>query len=161
MMTKTFVTAAAATFAASALALGGTSGVAAASTASARTADTYPACGNHALVVTNTPCDSGMGHSGMALLFRNKTGHTCTLRGYPGLDAVSRSGHVLAHARRTLTATSAAAVVRTVVVRPGHYAAAGVEWENFNPSTSGDCRFSHSVPVTPANTARAVGLPSR
>lgn len=156
MMTKTLGTAAAATVAASAVALGGVGGVA---FASARAADAYPACGNHSLVVTNTPTDSGMGHSGMALLFRNKTAHTCTLRGYPGLDAVSRTGHVLAHAQRTPTGYLSGGAVRTVVVRPGHYAVAGVEWENFDPSTSGPCRYSHSVAATPANTADTVTLP--
>ncbi|HEY8302270.1 MAG TPA: DUF4232 domain-containing protein [Jatrophihabitans sp.] len=145
--------AAAATVAASALALGGLA------VATAASASTYPSCGNRSLVVTNTPTDSGMGHSGMVLLFRNKTAQTCTLRGYPGLDAVSRSGHVLAHARRTLGGYLGGGTVRTVVVRPGHFATALAEWENFDPVTSGACRFSHAVAATPANTAHTVRLP--
>lgn len=154
MMTKTLVQAAAATVAASALALGGLA------FASAAGATTYPACGDHALVVTDTPSDSGMGHSGMELLFRNKTSHTCTLYGYPGFDAISRTGHVLAHAQRTPGGYLGGGSLHAVVVRPGHYASASVEWLNFNPVTSGDCRYSHSVAATPANTGHTVSLPS-
>jgi hypothetical protein len=153
MMTKTLSKAAAAT-AASALALGGLA------FATAAGATTYSACGDHSLVVTTTPSDSGMGHSGMHLLFRNKTGQTCTLRGYPGFDAISRSGHVLAHARRTRTGYMGGGSLHTVVLQPGHYASASVEWLNFNPVTDGDCRYSHSVAATPANTAGTVSLPT-
>lgn len=154
MMTKTLLHAAAAV-AASALTVGG---VAVASTAAGATS--YPSCGDHALAVTTTPSDSGMGHSARVLLFRNKTAHTCTLHGYPGLDALSASGHVLAHAQRTPGGYLGGGRLRTVVVRPGHYAAAAVEWLNFNPTTSGDCRYAHSIAVTPANTADTVDLPT-
>lgn len=37
------------------------------------------------------------------LLFRNISAHTCSLYGYPGLDALNATGHVLAHAQRTMT----------------------------------------------------------
>jgi hypothetical protein len=121
---------------------------------------TAPACGNASLAVSATGEQGATGHGNFVLLFRNKTTHTCTLYGYPGLDALSSSGTVLAHARRTLTGFTGGSShgLQTVVVRPGRYASADVEWLNFNPVTAGSCRFSHSVAATPANTAHTVQL---
>jgi hypothetical protein len=115
------------------------------------------ACGNSDLSITHTPTDSATGHSAFVLLFRNVTHRTCTLHGYPGLDALSKSGHVLAHAKRRLHGfAGGASAVRTITVRPGRFASATVEWLNFNAKTAGVCRFSKSVAVTPANTTRTV-----
>lgn len=119
-----------------------------------------PACGNHALAVTRTPSDSGMGHGGLVLLFRNRTRQACTLYGYPGADALGGYGSTLAHAARTRTGYLGGAPLRTVTVEPGHFASATLEWLNFNPVTSGACRFSSSIAVTPANTAFATDLPA-
>lgn len=120
-----------------------------------------PACGNHALAVTRTPSEGAMGHSRFVLLFRNRTHQACTLRGYPGLDALGSYGSVLAHAARTLGGeVGGARRVRTVTVLPGHFASAVVGWLNFDPATSGTCTYSRSVAVTPANTSRTVDLPA-
>ena len=35
------------------------------------------------------------------LVFTNTSARACTLRGYPGFDALNASGHVLRHAQRT------------------------------------------------------------
>lgn len=112
-------------------------------------AHSIPACGNHALAVTRTYVDSGAGHSWMSLVYRNITRHSCSITGYPGLDAV-RNGHVLAHAARRRDGHP----VRSVTVAPGGYASAGVEWENFNGATGKNCRFSTAVRTTVANTGR-------
>ncbi len=119
-----------------------------------------PACGNASLAVSATAEQGATGHANFVLRFRNKTTHTCTLFGYPGLDALNRSGAVIAHARRTLHGFTGGSTqgLQTVVVRPGRYASADVEWMNFNPNTAGSCRFSHSVAATPANTAHTVHL---
>jgi len=119
-----------------------------------------PACGNSALTVSATAEQGATGHANFVLLFKNHTSHSCSLYGYPGLDALSASGHVLAHARRTLSGFTGGSRhgLQTVVVRPGRYASADVEWMNFNPSTGGGCRFSHSVAATPANTTHTVHL---
>jgi hypothetical protein len=121
-------------------------------------AATVPACGNHSLTVTATAPQGATGHGNLIVRFRNRTTHSCSLTGYPGLDALNASGHVLAHARRTVHGFTGGSThgVRTVVVRPGHYASADVEWLNFNPRTSGACTFSHSIAVTPANTSNTV-----
>ena len=118
-----------------------------------------PACGDTAFAVSNTPTDSATGHSTFVILFRNKLAHSCTVFGYPGLDAVSASGATLAHATRTLTGFAGGATsIRTITVAPGGTASARVEWTNFNTTTGGDCAVSDHVLVTPANTADTVSL---
>ena len=109
-----------------------------------------PACGNSALVVTRTYVESGMGQSWMLLVYRNTAAHNCSVTGYPGLDAIDRNGHVLAHAQRTLDGGH----VRTITIPPGGYASAGVVWENFNGATGGPCAFSSAVNTIVANTTR-------
>lgn len=130
-----------------------------AATAPSAAAATAKPCSNAALAVTQTPAEGATGHGSFVLLFRNVTSSACSLYGYPGLDALNRSGHVLAHARRKLHgfAGGAAAVAR-VTVRPGRYASSTVEWLNFDPATSGDCVYSKSVATTPANTTHTVHL---
>jgi len=119
-----------------------------------------PACGNHDLVVTRTPTDSATGHSALWLLFRNVSHHTCTLRGYPGLDALTKHGHVLAHAKRTPSGFAGGpGAVHTVHIKPGHYASATVEWLNFKPRTGGSCRYSKAIATTPPNTTNTKRLP--
>lgn len=119
-----------------------------------------PACGNRSLAISATAEQGATGHGNFILLFRNKTLHSCTLYGYPGLDALSASGAVIAHAKRTLTGFTGGSTqgLQTILVRPGRYASADVEWMNFNPTTGGTCRFSHSVAATPANTSHTVQL---
>lgn len=119
-----------------------------------------PACGNSSLAVTATAENGATGHANFILLFRNKTLHTCTLFGYPGLDALNASGAVIAHAHRTLTGFTGGSTqgLQTITVHPGHYASADVEWHTFNFATGGSCRMSHSVAATPANTGHTVRL---
>jgi len=133
-----------------ALAATGLALTAAAATATTGSAATAPACGDNSLAVTRSFVDSGAGHSWMLLVYRNTTAHACTVRGYPGLDAIGRRGQVLAHAHRVRDGIR----VRSVTVRPGGYASAGVQWENFNGRTGGDCRFSRTVNTVVANTSR-------
>lgn len=137
----------AAVVAGAAVAFGGLAGVAA-GPAQAST----PACGNTSLGVSTTFTQGGAGHSWMALIFRNLTHSACTLRGYPGLDALNGAGHVLAHATRT----SGGVGVHTITVPAGGYASAAVSWLNFNPVTSGPCTWSASIATTPPNTTHTV-----
>ena len=132
--------------------------VSAAASASATT--TSSACGNSSVAVSNSPSQGATGHSSFVLLFTNVGGTTCTLTGYPGLDARGSSNQVLAHAQRTLFGfMGGAAAVTTVTLAPGGLASATVEWLNFNPVTTGDCTFSKSVAATPPNTTKTVHLP--
>jgi hypothetical protein len=119
-----------------------------------------PACGNAALRVTATATQGATGHGNLVLRFRNRTSHSCRLYGYPGLDAITASGHVLKHARRTVSGFTGGSRsgVRTVLLRPGRYASADVEWLNFHPTTGRGCRFSAAIATTPAGTTHTVRL---
>ncbi len=128
-------------------------------TAASASAATVPACGNSSLVVTRTFTQGGAGHGWMSLIYRNASSHTCSVSGYPSLDAISSTGHVLAHATRTLSGYGGGGHVSTVTIRPGGFASAGVEWLNFNPSTSGPCAFSATVNTIVANTTTVHRLP--
>jgi hypothetical protein len=119
-----------------------------------------PACGNAALGVSHGPSLGATGHGSFVLTFKNVSRGTCSLRGYPGLDALDSHGRALAHAIRTMRGFAGGAhTLGTVSIAAGHYASARVEWMNFNPSTSGSCRFSSAIATTPANTTRTVRFP--
>jgi hypothetical protein len=119
-----------------------------------------PACGNAAIATAHSPTQGATGHGSFKLYFHNVSHATCSLYGYPGLDALDVNGHVLAHAARTLNGFAGGAHVEKVVtLAPGQWGSAVVEWMNFNPVTSGACVFSHSVAATPANTSATVRFP--
>src|SRR3954454_10533824 len=124
--------------------------------AGART--TVPACGNHSLHISATHGQSATGHSNLLLEFRNRTDHRCSIHGYPGLDALGAHYQVLKSAQRTVTGFTGGSSqgVQTIVVRPGRYASADVEWHNFNFHTGQACRSSHHIAVTAANTGHIV-----
>jgi len=118
------------------------------------------ACGDTSLRVTATAPQGAAGHGNLVLRFKNRTTRSCTLYGYPGVDALAASGAVLRHARRTISGFTGGspAGVRTIVLAPNHYASADVEWMNFKPSTGGACRFSAAIAATPAGTGHTVRL---
>jgi len=116
-------------------------------------AASVPQCKGALLRITHGMPDAGMGHGFLVLRFRNISQRTCSLRGYPGLDALRRNGTVLAHAKRTLHGQTGASRVSTIVLQPNRVASASVQWYNFNPTTGGACAFSAKIAVTPANTS--------
>jgi hypothetical protein len=139
------------------LLVGAVLGRAAIAAASTNTSGPHP-CGDAALAVTATRSQGATGHSNFVLEFQNISGVRCTLRGYPGLDAIGKRGHLLKHAKRTLNGfTGGAHHIRTVLVRPGRFASADVEWMNFGPHGT-TCKVSLSVNATPANTGYTVHL---
>jgi Domain of unknown function (DUF4232) len=122
--------------------------------------DVVRPCGDTAFTVSAADQLGATGHSSIVLRFRNRLPQPCTIRGYPGLDAVSASGTVLAHATRTLSGFAGGAhSVSKLAVGAGQTVSALAEWMNFNPSTSGPCPTSRSIAVTPANTTYIVYLP--
>ncbi len=135
------------------VAAGGVLAAAGLVTTAADASASVPACGNSALSVNRTFVQGGAGHSWMSLVYRNTTRHACTIGGYPGLDTVSKTGHVLAHAKRTLSGYGGGGSLHTITLQPGHYASASVEWLNFNPKTSGACAFGSAVRTVVANTS--------
>jgi hypothetical protein len=122
--------------------------------------DVVRPCGDTAFTVSAGNQLGATGHSSIVLRFRNQLPQPCTVRGYPGLDAVSASGTVLAHATRTLSGFAGGAhSVSTLTVGAGQTVSALAEWMNFNPSTSGACPTSTWIVVTPANTTYSHYLP--
>lgn len=112
------------------------------------------ACGNGVLAVSHNSPQGAMGHGNVVIRFENVSGAACSLYGYPGLDALDSHGAVIKHAKRTLSGfTGGASALRTIVVQPGHFASADVEWMNFNPVTGEGCAISDSIATTPANTS--------
>src|ERR1700742_333673 len=123
------------------MAVGATIGIAG-TAASASAA--VPACGN-TLTMSRTPSEGATGHGSLVLLYRN-VGRTCTLRGYPGADALNSAGHLMAHAQRTLHGFAGGpGVVNTITVPQGGYASAVLEWLNFDPTNTHSCAFSNFV----------------
>jgi hypothetical protein len=118
-------------------------------------ARTVPSCKGALLKYTHSRAQGAAGHGFVTVRFRNISQSTCSLRGFPGLDALKKNGHVLKHAKRSLHGQSGAHKVRTIVLKPNRVASAAVEWSNVS-SGGGNCKFSHSIAVTAPNTSRTV-----
>ncbi len=119
-----------------------------------------PSCQGALIHVAHTAPEGAMGTSAMVLRFRNISQSTCSLYGYPGLDALRNNGTVLAHAKRVKDGSvGGTRKIRTIVLQPNHVASASVQWHNFNPTTGGDCAFSAKIAVTPANTSTTSNFP--
>jgi Domain of unknown function (DUF4232) len=110
--------------------------------ASLRAGSSTPACTTSGLVVwLNTNGSGTAGTIFYNLRFTNLSGHTCHLRGFPGVSAVNLGGHQLGSPAGRVTTTAAT----TVNIANGHTASATlgiVEAGNF-PS-------SKCAPVTAA-----------
>lgn len=134
------------------VAAGGVGGLA----ASAGAAAPVPACQGNLIAVSHSHSQGAMGHGNVILRFRNISQSTCSLRGYPGVDALGPHGGVLAHAKRTVHGfTGGASSVRTIVLHSWQRASADLEWANFGANGK-SCRFSRSIAITPPNTSRTV-----
>ena len=80
-----------------------------------------PSCQTDGLVVwLNTEGNGTAGTIFYTLNFTNLSGNTCTLRGYPGVSAVSLGGHLLGSPASRLSGHP----VRTIVLRNGRTASA-------------------------------------
>lgn len=122
---------------------------------------TAPACGNTSLTATRGLIDGALGHGGVTLFFRNSSRHTCSLRGYPGVDELDMNGQIIAHATRTLRGyLGGASSVHTVKLAPGGFASALVEWINTTPIDGHNCAQAAYLRATPANTSHAVRMPT-
>jgi hypothetical protein len=75
-----------------------------------------PACQTAGLVIwLDTQSSGAAGSSYYTLNFTNLSGHTCTLRGYPGVSAVGLTGHQIGAAARR----NSAFATKTVTLTPG------------------------------------------
>jgi hypothetical protein len=136
-----------------------TVGVAGAVSNPAGAAAPVPSCKGALIALSHSQPQGATGHGNVVVIFRNISQHTCSLRGYPGLDALDRNGNVLAHAARTLNGfTGGAHAIRTIVLQSWQQASSDVEWTNFTSNGHG-CRFSTSIAVTPPNTFKTFHRP--
>jgi Protein of unknown function (DUF4232) len=119
------------------------------------------ACGNGALTISASDGNGASGHNRYVLLFHNVSASTCTLHGYPGLDALAASGSLLAHAKRVPMGFMGGSRKGEPTVRlaPGGYASAIVEFATVQQGTGNACDVqSAKIAVTAANTTRSVIL---
>ncbi len=119
-----------------------------------------PACGNSSLSYSRTSLDGAAGTISFALQYRNVTHSTCSLRGYPGLDAVDAHNAVIAHATRTVSGMAGGAShgVQTINLAPGAYASATVEWSDVDRNGV-QCRLSAAINTIAPNTTKVVHWP--
>ena len=115
-------------------------------------AATPPRCYTAELTVTPGPAQGAAGSIGQTVRFRNISGHTCTLDGYPGLQMRSASGSALAtHIHRGSSVTVSARPVRLVTLGPGRQAAFDIGYAAATGFGNERCPASARVQVTPPN----------
>lgn len=112
-------------------------------------------CATSALKVSLGPPNGAAGTTFYALAFVNRGSTTCTLRGWPGVSAVSSTGSQIGNAASTDPST-----VRTVALARGAQANASigiVETGNFTPS---DCEpvTASGLKVYPPNQKQSVTI---
>lgn len=101
---------------------------------------------------------------GVIVDFQNTSKITCKLIGYPGAATVSVAGAQTRQAARTFRGElgglpAASNIITTVVLAPGHYAAAmieGVDHERQGAAQAGCADRTPRILVTPPNTRIAV-----
>lgn len=131
-----------------------TTGIAGGIAAPAGAAASTPSCKGALIQLSHSRTNGAAGHGNVILRFRNISQSTCSLRGYPGADALGPNGGVLAHAKRTKHGfTGGTNAVRTIVLHSWQVASADLEWTNIS-SNGGKCKFSKSIAVTPPNTTK-------
>jgi hypothetical protein len=82
--------------------------------------------------------DRGNGAAGsiyFPLQFTNLSNHTCSMRGFPGVSAIDRSGHQLG----SPAGWGSVSAPRTVVLTPGATAHAVLRWSDVEVTTAPGC----------------------
>ena len=117
-------------------------------TATHTSASGIPSCSSNIRVI-NGASEGAAGHLTLVLIFNN-VGHTaCRMYGYPGLDLVTPSGTVVAHARRTLSGMAGGATtVASVTLAAGASASALVEASDVPQAGIANCG-NYPLMVTP------------
>jgi hypothetical protein len=134
---------------------------AAPSSATPRTA--VPHCTDSQLRIREGHGDGAAGHVGFAIRFKNHSGTTCSVRGYPGAAGLNKHGKQVVQATRTkrgmIGGLKPGHAIPTVVLKPGHVASAVIEGVDV-PVQGHKCRTLHGLLVTAPNDFDAVHLHS-
>jgi hypothetical protein len=114
-----------------------------------------PNCATSALKVSLGPANGTAGTTFYPLRFVNKGTTTCTLRGYPGVSAVTSSGEQIGKSASRISSKFA-----TVALAPGKQQSSSVgivDTGNFSPAT---CKpvTAAGLKIFPPNQSRAVTL---
>ncbi|MFI8850908.1 DUF4232 domain-containing protein [Streptomyces sp. NPDC053499] len=104
----------------------------------------------------------GMSHEGVVLKLKNTSGHTCALRGYPGLgleDSKHRTLGSSVHWGDTWYAKDPGK--KTLTLKKNQSAEAVIAWTHANAGTSGARHATYLQVTPPANTAhKTLKLPT-
>lgn len=117
-----------------------------------------PSCQTGGLVVwLDTQSNGAAGSTFYNLEFTNLSGHTCTLRGYPGVSAIGLRGHKIgnaatrntAHRTKTITLKNVGTAITVLRI---------VEAGNFSPSVCGPVTAA-GLRVYPPNQSASKTVP--
>jgi hypothetical protein len=157
-------------FGRAAVALVALAGLGLAGAATARAADggsaggtaSVPTCSPAALKTTfGRHLTGGMNHAGVVLSFRNLSGTTCALRGFPGLGLEDGAHRALpTHTHWGDTWYAADPGTRTLLLKDGEAAEAVLAWTHVNAGTPEAVHASY-LEITPpaATTHRTLAFP--
>ncbi|MFD7709322.1 DUF4232 domain-containing protein [Streptomyces sp. NPDC059786] len=140
----------------------GLAGTATAQTSGTSAAQASPTCSASALKVTfGKKLAGGMNHHGVIITFRNLSGETCALRGYPGLGLENSAHHTLKSSTHWgPTWYAADPGKKTLTLKDGESAEALVSWTGVNTGTS-DAVHASYLQITPpaATTHKTLAFP--
>ncbi len=113
------------------------------------------ACKTSALKVSLGRANATAGTTFYPLKFVNKSKTSCTLRGYPGVSAVNKSGKQIGNAAKRITSK-----FRTLTVKPGKQQSSSIGIVDTGNFTSARCKpvTAAGLKVFPPNAATAVTL---
>ena len=119
-----------------------------------------PSCGDTDIAVSLGRAGAASNHAAQPVLFKNVSGHACTLQGYPGA-AVVAGGRTLVNASRVLNGyigyPQQLGAPPVVTLQPGQSATGMLEWEK----DAGEKCYpdgSGSLVMTPPNTTKSTSL---
>ncbi len=123
------------------------------------------ACTDAELTVSTGPFAGTLGHGGFSVTLNNHSTTSCTLTGYPGVDALTATGQQAVQASRTLRGyqgglPTGGNTPPVVTLEPGRSAVAGVEWIEVPTGSQTSCPSYPAILVTPPNTTGPTRLPA-
>lgn len=130
-----------------------------------------PPCSSAQLSVTEKPFPgggyvaSGLGNSGVIILFKNVSSTACSLYGYPGVAGLDSSGRQVTQARRQPRGMFGGLpfgdnTIPVVTPGPGQVASATVNGTDNPQGNNTSCPTLDGLLVTPPNTYTSVRLPA-
>ncbi len=106
--------------------------------------------------------NSGMGHIGVVLAFKNTSAQTCKLTGYPGVAGLNAAGHQAIQAIRTLNGYTGGVPTGqsppVVTLTTGQSASARIEGTDVPIGNATSCPTYPKLLVTPPNTTQSVTI---